>query len=116
MFVLLESPSPSRRIFCRLPFTPSLWFAVSILHKGQPIQGRGRVNHVSAETAQENPQVVLGMFFVNSIPASVLFDSGASHSSISAQFVAKHSIPMCHMKQTVLVKSPGGNENFIHVS
>jgi hypothetical protein len=75
---------------------------------GQQSQGRGRVNHVSAETAQENPQVVLGMFFVNSIPASVLFDSGASHSFISAQFVAKHSIPMCSMKQTMLVRSLGG--------
>jgi hypothetical protein len=52
--------------------------------------------------------VVLGMFFVNSIPASVLFDSGASHSFISAQFVAEHSIPMCPMKQTMLVGSPGG--------
>jgi hypothetical protein len=63
---------------------------------------------VSAETAQENPQVVLGMFLVNSIPASVLFDFGASHSFISGQFVAKHNIPMCPMKQTMLVKSPGG--------
>jgi hypothetical protein len=85
-------------------------------NKGQQSQGRGRVNHVSAETAQENPQVVLGMFFINSIPASVLFVSGASHSFISAQFVAKHSIPMCPMKQTMVVKSPGGNESFIHVS
>jgi hypothetical protein len=85
-------------------------------NKGQQSQGRGRVNHVSAKTAQENPQVVLGMFFVNSIPTSVLFDSGASHSFISAQSVAKHSIPMCPMKQTMLVKSPGGNESFIYVS
>jgi hypothetical protein len=85
-------------------------------NKGQHYQGRGRVNHVSAETAQENPQVVLGMFFVNSIPASILFDSGASHSFISVQFVAKHSIPMCPMKQTMLLKSPGGNESFIYVS
>jgi hypothetical protein len=79
-------------------------------NKGQQSQARGRVNHVSTETTQENPQVVLGMFLVNSIPASVLFDSGASHSFISAQFVAKHSIPMCPMKQTMLVKSPGGME------
>jgi hypothetical protein len=79
-----------------------------LCNEGQQSQSRGRVNHVSAETAQENPQVLLGMFLVNSIPASVLFDSGASHSFISAQFVAKHSIPMCPMKQTMLVKSPGG--------
>jgi hypothetical protein len=37
-------------------------------NKGQQSQGRGRVNHVSTEIAQENPQVVLGMFFVNSTP------------------------------------------------
>jgi hypothetical protein len=66
------------------------------------------VAHVSVEAAQENPQVVLGMFLVNSIPASVLFDSGASHCFISAQFVAKHSVPMQHMKQNMLVTSQGG--------
>jgi hypothetical protein len=64
--------------------------------------------HVSIETAQENPQVVLGMFFVNSIPTSILFDFGASHLFISAQFVAKHSIPTCPMKQAMIVKSLGG--------
>jgi hypothetical protein len=71
---------------------------------------------VSVETAQENPQVVLGMFLVNSIPASVLFDFGASHSFKSAQFVAKHSVPMQHMKQNMLVSSPGGNASHILVS
>jgi hypothetical protein len=37
------------------------------------------VNHVSAETAQENRRVVFGMCLVNSAPASVLFDAGATH-------------------------------------
>jgi hypothetical protein len=77
-------------------------------NKGQQSYPRGKVNHMSVETAQENPQVVLGMFLVNSIPASVLFDSGASHSFISAQFVAKHSVPMQLMKQTMLVNSLEG--------
>jgi hypothetical protein len=36
---------------------------------------------MNAEEAQEAPDVVLGMFSVNSIPARVLFDSGASHMS-----------------------------------
>jgi hypothetical protein len=85
-------------------------------NNGQQSQARGRVNHVSIETAQENPQVMLGMFLVNSIPASILFDSGASHSFISSQFLAKHSILMCPMKQTMLVRSIRGNESFIHVS
>jgi Retroviral aspartyl protease. len=47
------------------------------------------VNHIQAETAQEAPDVVMGMFFVNSIPALVLFDSGASHSFISQAFVKR---------------------------
>jgi hypothetical protein len=48
------------------------------------------------------------MFLVNSILALVPFDSVASHSFISAQFVAKHSVPMQHMKQNMLVSSPRG--------
>jgi len=63
----------------------------------------GRVNHVKAETAQEAPAVVLDMFLVNSKPASVLFDFGASHSFITDQFVAKHNLPMHPMKQSLLV-------------
>jgi hypothetical protein len=38
-------------------------------NKGPQSYSHGKVNHVSVETAQENPQVVLGMFLVNSIPA-----------------------------------------------
>jgi hypothetical protein len=64
--------------------------------------------HVDVEVAQENPRVVLGMFLVNSTPASVLFDSGASHSFITSQSVAQHNIPISPMSRHVLVTSPGG--------
>jgi hypothetical protein len=37
----------------------------------------GRVNHVAEEEAQEAPDVVIGMFFINDTSAIVLFDSGA---------------------------------------
>jgi hypothetical protein len=37
-------------------------------NKGQQSQGCGRVNHVSTETAQESPQVVLGMFLSTLFP------------------------------------------------
>jgi hypothetical protein len=72
-------------------------------NKGQQNFIRGHVNHVAAETAQEAQDVVFGMFLVNSAPASVLFDSRASHSFISAQFVAKHGIPMHSMSNHMLV-------------
>jgi hypothetical protein len=44
-----------------------------------------RQQHVNAEVTQDNPRVVLGMFLVNSTPALVLFDFGASHSFITSQ-------------------------------
>jgi hypothetical protein len=65
------------------------------------------VNHVTAEQAQDTPGVVLGTFSVNSVPAIVLFDSGASHSFIIEQFVARHDIPMSSMKTHLLI-SPNG--------
>jgi hypothetical protein len=51
--------------------------------KTQAHNARGRLNHITAEEAAEAPDVVLGTFLVNSIPARVLFDSGASHSFVT---------------------------------
>jgi hypothetical protein len=58
-----------------------------------PYQGRARVNHVDAQEAQQAPGVVLGEFLVEFTPATVLFDSGASHSFIATSFVEKYGIP-----------------------
>ena len=63
---------------------------------------------MSAETAQEASEVMLGTFSVNSTSATVLFYSGASHSFISQDFVRVHSIPLRAMKNHILVNSPGG--------
>jgi hypothetical protein len=41
---------------------------------------RDKVNHVTAEQAQDAPDFVLDTFPVNSVSATVSFDSGASHS------------------------------------
>jgi hypothetical protein len=54
---------------------------------------RGKVNHVAVEEAQEAPDVVIGTLSVNDISAVVLFDSGASHSFISAAYSEKHNLP-----------------------
>jgi hypothetical protein len=64
---------------------------------------------MSPDIAQEAPEVMLGMFSVNSISATVLFDFGASHSFISQAFVRMHSIPLCAMKDPMLVNSLGGS-------
>ena len=69
----------------------------------------GKVNHVSTETVLAEQEVMLSTFDVNSTPATVLFYSRASHSFISQAFVRTHSIPLCAMKDPILVNSPGGS-------
>jgi hypothetical protein len=68
---------------------------------------RGRVNHVSAEEAQAAPEVILGTFLVNSVHACVLFDSGATHSFISRDFVAKHQIRIEDLSNPMIISTPG---------
>jgi hypothetical protein len=65
--------------------------------------------------AQQAPDVVLGMFLASSHPATILFNSGASHSFVSLSFVAKHSLPIATMKHTMLVSSPGGEMRTKHI-
>jgi hypothetical protein len=75
----------------------------------------GRVNHMTSDEAQQAQDVVLGMFLTSSHPATILFDSEASHSFISSSFVAKHSLPIATMKHTMLVSSPGGEMRTKHI-
>jgi hypothetical protein len=49
------------------------------------------------------------MFFVNDTSVVVLFDSGASHSFISAAYIWKHNLPLTLLKCQMIVSSPGGD-------
>jgi hypothetical protein len=60
------------------------------------------------EEAQEAPDVVIGMFFINDTSAVVLFDSESSHSFISSAYVEKHNLPMALLRYQMIVSSPGG--------
>jgi len=53
--------------------------------------------------------VVLGEFLVNSTFATVLFDSGASHSFVASRFVAQHKIPTVLLKSPLVTHSPGAS-------
>ncbi|WVZ83396.1 hypothetical protein U9M48_030554 [Paspalum notatum var. saurae] len=84
----------------------------------QPQQGRpnqqgkapwqGKVNHVTAESAAEAPNVVLGTFLVNSHPATVLFDTGATHSFITKSYAEQDNIPIRSTSRPMVVSTPGG--------
>jgi hypothetical protein len=78
-------------------------------NKGKQSYACGRVHHVSAKTAQENPRVVFGVCLANSALASVLFDAGATHSFITSHYAAKLNIPMSTMPRPMLVSSARGD-------
>jgi hypothetical protein len=63
---------------------------------------------VTAESAAEAPNVVIGMFMVNTHPATVLFDTGATHSFIAQSFVEHHSIRTSTLQRCMFVSSSGG--------
>ena len=48
---------------------------------------RGRAFQMTVEEAKKEPDVIAGPFIVNSLPALVLFDSGASKSFVSTTFL-----------------------------
>jgi hypothetical protein len=64
---------------------------------------------VAVEEAQEAPDVIIGMFLVNDTSAVVLFNSGISHSFISATYVGKHNLPLALLRCQMIVSSPGGD-------
>jgi hypothetical protein len=70
---------------------------------------RRKVNHVVVEEAQEAPDVVIGMFFVNDTSAVILFDSEALYSFISATYVEKHNLLIAMLKFQMIVSSLGGD-------
>jgi hypothetical protein len=69
---------------------------------------------VAAESVPEDANVVYGMFLINSIHASVLFDSGASHSFVTKSLVEKHKILNYPLKKKLLIRSPGGELRATH--
>jgi hypothetical protein len=64
---------------------------------------------VDVEEAQDAPDVVIGMFLVNDNSVVVLFNSGASHSFISAGYVGKHKLPLALLRCQMIASSLGGD-------
>jgi hypothetical protein len=68
----------------------------------------GKVNHLEAEAIQDAQDVAVGMFPVESHPAKVLFDIGATHSFVSTSWVEAHNIPIEPMLPPLRVNSVEG--------
>jgi hypothetical protein len=65
---------------------------------------------MTSDEAQQDQDVVLGMFLASAHTATILFNYGASHSFISSSFVMKHNLPIA-----MLVRSPGGEMRTKHI-
>jgi hypothetical protein len=59
-------------------------------------------------TTPEGEPVMMGMFLVANYPAVILFDSGASHTFVSKNFVEKHCIPCTESREGFIIHSPRG--------
>jgi hypothetical protein len=57
----------------------------------------GRLNHLEAEAVQETPGMIVDMFPIDSHIVEVLFDTGATHSFITASWVEAHNLPLTTM-------------------
>ena len=74
---------------------------------------KGHVNHVNVEEIYDDPDAVIGKLLINSVPTLVFFDSGASHSFISREFVDKHELPTVVLKSSIIISSPGAEMQLV---
>jgi hypothetical protein len=78
----------------------------------QQTPGKGfniaRVNQVSDEATTDDADIAIGMFYINAIPAALLFDFGATHSFMSALFATTNELPLQNMKTPLVVITPKG--------
>jgi hypothetical protein len=78
----------------------------------QQTPGKGysiaRVNQVSVDATPDGADIVLGMFYINAIPATMLFDSDATHSFMSARYANTNEIPLLNMRKPMIVITPKG--------
>src|SRR3954464_9756572 len=91
--------------FARQPPPPPRSTPSNAMVRAQP---RGaRVNNVTLADAQQSSQIVLGRLLVCSVPATVLFDSRASHSFISQPFASANDLQSELLYPPLAVHTPG---------
>ncbi|GKG08052.1 reverse transcriptase domain-containing protein [Tanacetum coccineum] len=69
---------------------------------------------MTTEEAKEAPDVMTCTFFVNLLPARVIFDSGANRSFVSELFSRNFIVPISQLKPPLEVQI--ANSKIIHVA
>jgi hypothetical protein len=75
---------------------------------GKNIKKIGRIYYNQVATTLEGELIMMGMFLVANYPVVILFDSGASHTFISKNFVEKHCIHYTESREGFIIHSLGG--------
>jgi hypothetical protein len=75
-----------------------------------------RVNQITADATAQGANIALGMFYINAIPATILFDSGATHSFMSARYANTNELPLRNMKTPMIVITPKGHVEANHMT
>ncbi|XP_021991628.1 uncharacterized protein LOC110888410 [Helianthus annuus] len=75
-------------------------------------KAKARSFHMTAAEAKTKPDVVSGIFLVNSIPARILFDTGANRSFISHRFIQHPTFTLTKLPIPLEVEI-GDNKSFI---
>ena len=68
----------------------------------------GHVNFTEISQVPAGAPVMAGTFLVNGYPTVILFDSGASHSFISALCVVRNNLECEYTEHEYFIQSPGG--------
>ncbi|XP_022007755.1 uncharacterized protein LOC110907029 [Helianthus annuus] len=80
--------------------------------KEEPSKARGRMFQITSDEAKTHPDVVSGIFLVNSITMNVLFDSGASRSFVSNELL-HHPSFMLENKLTPVEVEVADSKNYL---
>src|SRR3954470_10997455 len=72
-----------------------------------PVTSSGYMNQISVEDTTATSDVILGTLSVNHVPASILFDPGASHSFMSESYALRHEFPFEEMFSPMVIQTPG---------
>ncbi|KAI3715505.1 hypothetical protein L6452_22489 [Arctium lappa] len=93
---------------------PKLVSGSTPARKENPPRVPGRAFQMTADEAKASADVVSGTFLINSVPARVLFDTGASFSFLSELFRQRIAMPTTSLEDALVVEIADGSQVLIH--
>ncbi|KAJ0686073.1 putative RNA helicase transcription factor interactor and regulator CCHC(Zn) family [Helianthus annuus] len=82
--------------------------------KEEAPRAKGRMFQITTEEAKDHPNVVSGIFSLNSMPTYVLFDTGASRSFVSSELVSHPSFRIERLRVPLEVEIADSKSYLLH--